>query len=85
MGPGAPLALLLFETEMLDMGLRVWREKLMLVLHLRSLGESSLARQIYEEQPSQKWPGSAGEADQICKELEIENENSTRLEKKSFR
>jgi hypothetical protein len=84
-GPGAPLASLLFETEMLDMGLRVWREKLMLALHLKSLEESTLARQIFEEQLDQKWPGLASEVEEICKELDIENVNSTRLEKKVFR
>ena len=42
-GPGAPLASLYWETACLDMGLRVWREKVMLVLHIRSLGCETLA------------------------------------------
>ena len=43
-GPGAPVASLLWDFSLLDMGLRIWREKLMLVLHIRRLGEDSLAK-----------------------------------------
>ena len=43
----------------LDMGLRVWIEKAMLVLHVRKLEEGSLARRSYEEQVTKMWPGLA--------------------------
>ena len=36
-GPGTPLAALAWDTGVLDMELRIWKEKLLLVLHLRSL------------------------------------------------
>jgi hypothetical protein len=49
-GPGCPVASLCWETAMLSMELRVWVEKLMLVLHIRNLGEGTLARIVYEEQ-----------------------------------
>ena len=38
---------------MLDMELRVWREKKMLAHHLQGLGEDTLARQVWEQQVAQ--------------------------------
>jgi hypothetical protein len=84
-GPGTPLVSLLFETGMLDMGIRVWREKLMLAFHLRSMKEGSLARSIYEEQISENFPGLAREVKVICEELSIENVNITRMDKRSYK
>ena len=84
-GPGAPLASLLWDTGLLDMGLLVWREKLMLVLHLRSLDEDSLARRFYEEQKANNWPGLVKEAQEICQKLDIECVTTTGLDAKSYR
>jgi hypothetical protein len=64
-GPGAPLASLCWETGTLDMKLRVWQEKVMLVLHLRGLGEETLASQIYREQVALEWPGLAKESENV--------------------
>ena len=64
-GPGAPLASLQWDNALLGMGLRVWREKLMLILHVRKLDPFSLARRIYEEQLNRKWPGLAREGVEI--------------------
>ena len=36
-GPKAPLASLLWDVGLLDMGLRIWRGKLLMIMHLRSL------------------------------------------------
>ena len=58
-GPGAPSIALTWDTAVLDMGLRVKKEKLMLIIHVRSLEKTTLARQIYEEQKLQGWPGLA--------------------------
>ena len=49
-GQGAPLPSLYWDFTCLDMGLRVDREKLMLALHCRRLGEDSLAGKVYAEQ-----------------------------------
>ena len=84
-GPGAPLASLLWDNSLLDMGLRIWREKLMLLFHIRSLEAKSLARITYEEQIHQQWPGLAREGDEICTELEIDSVHSSQLEKQAFR
>jgi hypothetical protein len=74
-GPGCPVASLRWETGVLSMALRIWVEKVMLVRHLRTLSEETLARKVYEEQKHQKWPGLAKETALICRELEIEDIN----------
>ena len=56
-GPGTPVASLLWDFGLLDMGIRVWIEKVMLALHIRRLGEDTLARKTYEEQKREHWPG----------------------------
>ena len=55
------------------------------VFHLRSLDKETLARQVYEEQKQQMWPGLAEEAKDICKYLDIEDVNITNLSKKEFK
>ena len=57
----------------------------MLMLHLRGLGEESLARRTYEEQKSNKWSGLVGETEETCKKLGIENVHSTSLGAKTYR
>ena len=59
----------------------------MLVRHLRSMEESTLARQIYEEQKTNNWPGLAKETKVICEELGIEdcNETSNTMNNKDYR
>merc|ERR1712082_424294 len=80
-GPGAPLPSLYWETACMDMGLRVWREKVLLVLHIRNLGQETLASQIYQQQKAEGWPGLAAETKKICEELNIEDYNETSLTK----
>ena len=45
-GPGTPLAALGWETGLMDMKLRIYKEKLSMILHLKDLEEKSLASQI---------------------------------------
>ena len=84
-GPGTPLPALLWDSGMLDMELRVWREKVMLAHHLQGLGEDTLARQVWEEQVAQQWPGLAKEVDDICTQLGVESVTTTRLEVHQYR
>ena len=84
-GPGAPLASLLWDTAMLDMGLQVWREKLMLMLHVVCLDEETLANRVYIEQRKNKLPGLAQETEDICIKLGIESVHTTRLGPKNYR
>ena len=67
------------------MGLRVWVEKGMMVLHLRSLGEETLGRKIYEEQKKRQGPGVAVETKEICENLNVEDCNITLLPKQIYK
>ena len=57
----------------------------MMVLHLRSLDETSLARKIYEEQKEKGWPGLARETKYICTSLKIEDCNITQIGRNKYR
>ena len=76
-GPGTSLAALSSDTMALDMGLRVYKEKILLVLFIRNLQDHTLAKQIYNEQRLKKWPGLVTETTQICNDIEIEDYNYT--------
>ena len=49
-GPGDPLASMSWDLALLDMGLRIKIEKMLLVLYIRNLEQNTLAKRIYEEQ-----------------------------------
>ena len=66
---------------MLDMVLRVTFEKVLLVLHKRSLDEDTLASRIYEQENIENLSGLAQETQTIFKELNVEDCNSTNLNK----
>ena len=83
-GPGAPSISLLWDTSILEMSLRVWKLKILLVLHLRNLDETTLARKVYEEQKLMQWPGLVKETSNICKELYIEDCNYTTVQKGKY-
>ena len=57
----------------------------MLVLHIRRLDDDSLAGKVYREQTSNKWPGLAQEADQICEKLSVQSVHTTKLSAKEYR
>ena len=87
-----PAPALTWETGLIDMRLRIWKEKLMLILHIsglnqtsflhiRSLEGTALANKIYNEQRKEGWPGLAKETKEICKELNIMDVNTTYLTK----
>ena len=84
-GQGSPVSALLWDNSLLDMGLRIWVEKVMFVFHLRSLDENSLARRTYLEQKEHNLPGLFQETKQICLKLTIEDCNETNNDKESYR
>ena len=67
------------------MKLRIYKEKLMMILHLKDLNDKSLASQIYREQVEKGWPGLAKETKEICEELHIEDVNKTQMNKSEFK
>ena len=84
-GPGASLAALSWDVMALDMGLRVYKEKILLVLFIRKLQDHTLAKQIYKEQRLRKWPGLVTETTQICIDLGKEDCNSTNIDLQSYK
>ena len=58
---GAPLAALLWDSQLLDMKILVWKETVLIVLHIRSVDTESLARRVYKKQMEEDWPSLAKE------------------------
>ena len=83
-GPGAPKVALRADSGTCSMPMRVKKEKLMMVKHIKELDLDSLAKEMYEEQVKNSWPGLAQEAEDICKELYVENVNTTKKSKAEF-
>ena len=65
-GPGAAKIALRADSGTCSMPMRVKKEKVMMVKHVRELEHDSLARQMYEEQVKNNWPGLAQKTEQIC-------------------
>jgi hypothetical protein len=63
----------------------VWKEKLLLARHLGSLGADTLASRVYREQLAMDWPGLAKETREICRQLDIEDCNTTNLSKCQYK
>ena len=66
------------------MQLRVWKEQIMLVIHIRNLDDTSIAKQIYKEQKEKLFPGLALETRRICQNLNIDDCNDTLLDKYKY-
>ena len=79
------LAALGWDTGLMDMKFRIYKEKLSMILHLKDLDDQSLASQIYREQLGKGWPGLAKETKEICEELHIEDVNATTMSKNEFK
>ena len=70
---------------MLDMSIRVKVEKVMFVMYVRNLENTTLARRVYEEQKLKCWPGLAAETKLICQYLHIEDCNETQINKEDYK
>ena len=80
-----PKVALRSETGLMSMRDRVDKEKVMLIHHIRSLDENCLARQVYDQQIQNNWPGLASEARDVCERLGVENVNNTFFTKNEFK
>ena len=65
-------------TGMLGMGWRIWKEKLSLVAALRRLEDTTVAKEIFNDQLELGLPGLLIEAQEICKKIGIDD--ITRIE-----
>ena len=68
-----PKPLLYWDTGTMTMSNRIKVMKLNLVVHLHKLDQSSLAKQVLDEQIRHDWPGLAKEAKEICQNWKMEN------------
>ena len=64
------------ETRMIGMKYRVWQSKLLLLKRIKRQSQTTLSRQILEEQQANKWPGLSAEVSNICSELGIPDLNN---------
>ena len=83
-GPGAPKVALRADSATLSMPMRVKKQKVMMVKHIREPEQDSLAKLMYDEQVRNNWPGLAREAAEICAELYIEDVNETNKGKQEY-
>ena len=60
---------------------RIEKEKLMLINHVKQLDNKTLAKQMYNQQVENKWPGLAEETKKICRRLKISDINTTHFDK----
>ena len=67
------------------MGIRVKKEKILMILFIRGLDDETLARLMLEQQQTMGWPGLAAETKEICAELGLEDCNVTKLSNKDFK
>ena len=64
---------------------RVEKQKVMLIHHLKNLDQRTLARQVYDQQRRNNWPGLARECQGICERMGLEDVNETECMKKEFK
>ena len=57
----------------------------MLILHIRRLGDNTLAKKVYQEQMTNSWPGLAKETEDICTWLGVESVHATLLDSQDYR
>ena len=81
-GPGAPLASVLWECGVLERELRVWKEMVLLALDFAYRGCSTLAGSVFLAQQDNEYPGLAQEVRVICATLE--DAGMTSMEKTEY-
>ena len=64
-----PRPALAWDTATMSMQNRIHERKLNLIVHIISLDESALAKQIYMEQRKHEWPGLSQEGKSLCREM----------------
>ena len=78
-----PKVALRAETGLLSMKHRIWYEKVNLVTAIAKMKEG-LAKEVYEEQVLNGWPGLAQEVGVICATIGIPNANNNLVSKKDL-
>ena len=78
-----PKASLRAETGLLSMKHRIWFEKVNLILAIRKM-KQGLAKEMYEEQVYNGWPGLAKEVSEICDTIGMIDANENIVTKKEL-
>ena len=73
------------ETGMLGMKWRIWTEKIMLLIRIKSQNMKTLSRQVYEECKAREWPGLGEEVTEICREIDISDVNEVVVSKEEIK
>ena len=68
-----PRPALSWDTASLSMANRIIQTKLNFAVHLKKLDEDSLAKQVFDEQLENGYPGLAQEAQDLCRKLRIQD------------
>ena len=79
-----PKVALRTETGLLSMKHRIWGEKVNLTSSLKR-SQNGLAKQVYQEQLEQDWPGLAQEVQEICAKIGIPDVNKHHITKNSLK
>ena len=87
-----PRPALAWDTGTLLMENRIAQKKLNLLVHLKTLNDDSLAKEIYNEQLKNNWPGLVNEGKELCDKLFLpditrdrEEEESTKKQKRQWK
>ena len=80
-----PKASLRWETGLMSMRHRIEKEKIMLINHIKNSDDKTLAKQVYNEQVENGWPGLVEETSNICERLNISDINKTPFDKFELR
>ena len=80
-----PKVALRCETGMIGMKWRIWQEKILLLIRIKSHGLDTLCRQVYEEGIRHDWPGLGQEVTKICAEIGIADVNKSVVAKSEIK
>ena len=78
-----PKVALRAETGLRSMKHRIWFEKVNLVLAIRKM-QGGLAKEVYEEQVANDWPGLAREVGEICSTIRVADVNHNMVDKRDI-
>jgi len=56
----------------------------MLVYHISNMEDGALAKEMMEEQVTNKWPGLVEEVNEMCASMRIEDQRQQKLEKGAY-
>ena len=74
-----------FDTGSITMEFEIMKRKLNLVHHIKNLDDNCLAKEIYNEQIRNNWPGLTKECEEFCESLNIPNVITTEMTKGAWK